>query len=300
MTSLPRLIAERKVSVLHLDTSDLAAFLAAASRQPAKSLASLREVLCSGEPLRRPVIEAFFVFAGRVQAAIRASRGADALQTRKLQLTFLYAPDEAGTAATAFTCREDDIREVAPLGKPTHVAVYVLDRHLKPVPFGVAGEICIGGEGLARGYLNDAKATPERFRSAALQGRSGVRLFRSGDTGRLRRDGTIELVAPARGTAWIAGFRCPLIEIEEALLREPSIVECVVGRGPGLNPVQNCGRTSCRTGRSSPRNCKPTPARSCPRRLRRSGSFRWSTSLERRLAGWMSRPSTLSKRSMAI
>ncbi|MGO9922933.1 MAG: thioester reductase domain-containing protein [Isosphaeraceae bacterium] len=228
ITSLPALIAEYKVSVLHLDTADLAAFLAAAHRHPAKSLASLREVLCSGEPLRRPVIEAFFVLSGRVQAAIRASREGDAPGMRKLQLTFLHGPDEAGTAATAFTCREDDIREVAPLGKPTHVAVYVLDRHQKPVPFGVAGEICIVGDGLARGYLNDAKETAERFRSAALPGRSGVRLFRSGDTGRLRRDGTIELVAPARGTAWIAGFRCPLDEIEDALLREPSIVECVV------------------------------------------------------------------------
>ncbi len=198
MTSLPGLIASHKVSVLHLDTADLAAFLAEASRQPAESLVSLREVLCSGEPLRRPVIEAFFAMAARAQRARSASAGAHGPDTRTARLTFLYGPDEAGTAATAFTCREDDIREAAPLGKPTHVAVYVLDRHQKPVPFGVAGEICIGGEGLARGYQNDAKATAERFRLTALAGRSGVRLFRSGDTGRLRRDGTIELVSPAR------------------------------------------------------------------------------------------------------
>jgi len=228
MNALPSLIFEHNITVLHLDTSDLAAFVAAASRQPAESLVSLRQVFSSGEPLHKPVIEAFLMMAARAQRARSTSGGADGPATRKPQLTFLYGPDEAGTAATAFTCRENDVREVAPLGKPTHVPVHVLDRHLKPVPFGVVGEICIAGEGLARGYLNDPKATAASFRSAAFPGRSSVRLFRSGDTGRLRRDGTIELAAPARGTAWIAGFRCPLDAIEEALLREPSIQECVV------------------------------------------------------------------------
>jgi len=228
MSALPGLILEHKITVVHLDTSDLAAFVAASNRQRAESLVSLRQVFSSGEPLRRRVIEAFFVMAARAQAARSAPRGANGRETRNAQLTYLYGPDEAGTAATAFTCREDDIREVAPLGKPTHVSVYVLDRHLKPVPFGVAGEICIGGECLARGYLNDAGATAERFRSGALPGRSGVRLFRSGDQGRLHRDGTIELASPARGTAWIAGFRCPLAVIEEALLRDSSIHQCVV------------------------------------------------------------------------
>jgi thioester reductase-like protein len=228
MRALPDEIAEHKVSVVHIDSSGLAEFLAASSSKKAESLLTLRQVLCSGEPLQRSVTEAFFRLTTRVQAAKSDYRDQDAPLTRKLQLTFLYGPDETGTAATAWECREDNVRDVAPLGRPTHLPVFVLDPHQKPVPFGVVGEVCMGGEGLALGYLDDDQSTAARFRSVSLDGRSSQRLFLSGDTGRLRRDGTIELAAPAPGTAWINGFRCALAQIEEALLREPSIRECIV------------------------------------------------------------------------
>src|SRR3954471_2377086 len=83
--------------------------------------------------------------------------------------------------------------KAVPIGQPiANTQIYILDQHLQPVPVGVVGEIYIGGAGVARGYLNRPELTAERFIPDPLSVVPGARIYKSGDLGRYRADGTIE------------------------------------------------------------------------------------------------------------
>jgi 2-polyprenyl-3-methyl-5-hydroxy-6-metoxy-1,4-benzoquinol methylase len=116
-----------------------------------------------------------------------------------------------------------------PIGKPiANTQVYVLDKHLEPVPVGVTGEIYIGGDGLARGYLNDAELTAERFVRHPFDADTEARLYRTGDLGRRRADGAIEFVGRLDQQIKIRGFRVELGEIEAALTAHERVREALV------------------------------------------------------------------------
>ncbi|HYN80431.1 MAG TPA: AMP-binding protein, partial [Gemmatimonadaceae bacterium] len=106
--------------------------------------------------------------------------------------------------------------------------VYALDRHLQPVPVGVPGELYIGGAGVARGYLNRAELTDERFIADPFSGKTQGRLYKSGDLGRYWPDGDIEYLGRIDQQVKIRGFRIELGEIEVALLQHPAIEQVVV------------------------------------------------------------------------
>ncbi|HVF51447.1 MAG TPA: amino acid adenylation domain-containing protein, partial [Pyrinomonadaceae bacterium] len=115
------------------------------------------------------------------------------------------------------------------VGRPIpDLEIYVLDRHLNPVPFGIPGEMYVGGAGVARGYLNRAGLTAERFVPHPFSERAGQRLYKTGDLVRLLADGDIEYLGRIDQQVKIRGFRIELGEIEKALAGHPSVGACVV------------------------------------------------------------------------
>jgi acyl carrier protein len=122
------------------------------------------------------------------------------------------------------------------LGRPLAGAeAYVLDRALRLAPPGVPGELFLGGEGVARGYLGQPDRTAERFVPHPFASRPGARLYRTGDLARRLPDGTLEFLGRADAQVKIRGFRVEPGEVEAALARHPEVRDCavVVRQTPG-------------------------------------------------------------------
>src|SRR5213075_372725 len=99
------------------------------------------------------------------------------------------------TTVWSATHRVDEVSDCVPIGNPiANTQIYILDEDFQPVADGEAGEIFIGGEGVARGYLNRPELTAERFIPDPFSPDVGARLYRTGDVGRYRADGSIEFL----------------------------------------------------------------------------------------------------------
>ncbi|HWS88663.1 MAG TPA: amino acid adenylation domain-containing protein, partial [Pyrinomonadaceae bacterium] len=147
-----------------------------------------------------------------------------------------YGPTEN----TTFTCCHRmagaaDLDGGVPIGRPiTNTQVYVLDEGLRAVPPGVVGELYTGGDGLARGYLNAAGQTAERFVPHPYSAEPGARLYRTGDLVRWNARGELEFIGRADGQVKVRGYRIELGEVEAALGRHRGVRECVAeARGGG-------------------------------------------------------------------
>jgi acyl carrier protein len=137
-----------------------------------------------------------------------------------------YGPTETTITATCVECRDGLLPPL--IGRPLpNVRVYLLDRALQPVPVGVAGELCIGGIGVARGYINRPELTAERFLVDPFQGGRGARMYRSGDFARWTEEGQIEFLGRQDDQVKIRGLRIELGEIEAVLRRHPAVREAV-------------------------------------------------------------------------
>jgi amino acid adenylation domain-containing protein len=140
-----------------------------------------------------------------------------------------YGPTECTTFTTAEPLRRGDaFGDPPPLGRAIDNArVYVLDERLRPCPIGVPGELCIGGDGVARGYLHQPEATAQSFIEHPLAD-AGGRLYRSGDLARWRADGKLEFLGRRDEQVKIRGFRIEPGEIEAALGSHPGVRTCAV------------------------------------------------------------------------
>ncbi len=204
---LAQLIATKGVTTLHFVPSMLRVFL---QETKTTNCATLKRVVCSGEALTCDLQQRFF----------------ERLHT---ELHNLYGPTEAAIDVTSWRCARADAHRDIPIGKPIdNTQLYVLDAQLNPVPIGIAGELYIAGEGLARGYLKRPELTAERFIPHPFNAEPGARLYRTGDLARYRADGNLEYLGRIDQQIKIRGHRIEPGEIEASLSRHPEIKEAVV------------------------------------------------------------------------
>jgi len=166
--------------------------------------------------------------------------GGEALQTElahRLQRTSatlwnLYGPTETTIWSTVYefnSSRETNQKPCLAIGRPiANTPIYLLDRHLNPVPIGVPGELYIGGPGLARGYLNNPELTTEKFIRDPFATDPTARLYKSGDLASWNPDGTISFHGRLDQQIKLRGFRIEPGEIESHLLAHPAIAQAAV------------------------------------------------------------------------
>jgi len=145
-------------------------------------------------------------------------------------LVHLYGPTEATTYATFHVVDkiEEGLRRV-PIGRPiANAFVYVMDKYQQPVPPGIPGELYLGGDGLARGYLNDPERTREQFITVPSPPFFGTRLYRTGDLVIQRPDGSLDILGRTDRQVKISGFRVEPGEIEDVLRQHPAVAGAVV------------------------------------------------------------------------
>jgi amino acid adenylation domain-containing protein len=139
----------------------------------------------------------------------------------------MYGPTE--TTVWSSTYRVGQSKRTIPIGRPiANTQLYILDSKMQPVPVGVTGELFIGGDGVARGYVNRPELTAERFVNDPFLGEPDARLYRTGDLARYRPDGNIEFLGRIDYQVKVRGHRIELGEIESVLGQHPAVREAVV------------------------------------------------------------------------
>ncbi|MEV0623398.1 amino acid adenylation domain-containing protein [Nonomuraea sp. NPDC050404] len=170
----------------------------------------LRLVVSGGETLPRAVVESFAAQSSAI-------------------LHNIYGPTELGIAATQWPTEWGDPGAVVPIGRPgPGVVLHVLDDGGEPVPIGTAGEVLVGGDQIARGYLGRAGLTAERFVPDHISGTAGGRLYRTGDRARWLPGGQLEFAGRRDNQVKIRGVRVELGEIEVRLAEHPAVMQAVV------------------------------------------------------------------------
>jgi amino acid adenylation domain-containing protein len=206
-------IKKHNVTVMHFVPSMLNVFLEyldGKADSVLRSLASVQRVFASGEALTPSHVRKFNDILGSKTGA---------------RLTNLYGPTEATVDVSYFDCPAHNDFENIPIGRPIHnIRLYVI-RDGQQVAIGEAGELCIAGIGLARGYLNNAALTDEKFTDNPVN--PGERIYRTGDVARWLPDGNIEYLGREDHQVKIRGLRIELGEIENTIREYPGITDCV-------------------------------------------------------------------------
>ncbi len=203
---LLNIINSRGITVTHFVPSMLSAFLSVVPE--GMEISNLRKCICSGEALTLNHKDLFY-----------------RKFNEKTELINLYGPTEAAIDVTYCKISKDSVK--IPIGKPVpNTKIYILDEDKKPVPVGVIGEIYISGNQVGRGYINNPGLTARCFLDDPFN--SGLRMYKTGDTGRWLEDGNIEYIGRNDDQIKIRGFRIELGEIENRLISHPNIKGAVV------------------------------------------------------------------------
>ncbi|WP_168702230.1 non-ribosomal peptide synthetase, partial [Gordonia paraffinivorans] len=217
--AVARLIDAERVTTVHFVPSLLTVFVetlraVAGTGRAAHLLPTLRHLYCSGEALAPATLH-------EVGAVLP-----------HVQVHNLFGPTEAAVEVSSATLDPD--LDVVPIGRPVwNTGTYVLDARLRPVPFGVTGELYLGGVQLARGYARRADLTAERFVADPFG--HGTRLYRTGDLVRRNRDGALEYLGRSDFQVKLRGQRIELGEIEAVLAAVDGVRQAAVTlvRAPG-------------------------------------------------------------------
>jgi amino acid adenylation domain-containing protein/non-ribosomal peptide synthase protein (TIGR01720 family) len=178
--------------------------------------ASLRLVIVGGERLLPERVRQWLALAGTSSRLMNGYGPTEATVTATVC-------DVSGLSSAGLPARE------VPIGRPIgNTEVYVLDKARQPVPIGVAGELCIGGGGLARGYLGDPGSTQEKFVAHPFSAEPGARLYKTGDLAYFLADGNLAFLGRLDDQVKIRGFRVEPGDIEAALRQHPYVSEAVV------------------------------------------------------------------------
>nr|WP_281404395.1 non-ribosomal peptide synthase/polyketide synthase [Pyxidicoccus fallax] len=146
-----------------------------------------------------------------------------------IPVTACYGPTESTLFTSCWRMtRPEQVGSAVPIGTPiANTQVYLLDGSLQPVPPGVPGELFIGGDGLARGYLSRPDLTAERFVPNPFASSAGARLYRTGDLARWSAEGVLEFLGRRDNQVKVRGYRIELAEVEAALLAHSAVREAV-------------------------------------------------------------------------
>jgi len=169
------------------------------------------------------------VIVGGEKASADAFRSWRKCAGERVRWINTYGPTEASVIATAYEPGKQEMPTELPIGRPiANARVYILDSHQQPVPIGVHGELYIGGDGVARGYLNQPELTAEKFVPDPFSSEPNARMYKTGDLAQYRPDGNIEFRGRTDYQVKIRGYRVELGEIESQLDKHPSVREAVV------------------------------------------------------------------------
>jgi amino acid adenylation domain-containing protein len=172
--------------------------------------ASVRTVNLAGEALQHNLVQQIYT------------------QTATERVLNLYGPSEDTTYSTVALLGRGANGSPS-IGRPiANTQVYLLDRHLQPVPIGVPGEIYLGGHGLARGYLHRPELTAEQFMPHPFSDEPGARLYKTGDLARYLPDGNLQFLGRVDHQVKLRGFRIEPGEIEAVLGQHPAVRQAVV------------------------------------------------------------------------
>ncbi|WP_186137173.1 amino acid adenylation domain-containing protein [Burkholderia gladioli] len=205
------LLCDTGVTVLNQTPSAFRQLIAAQAESDREH--ELRHVVFGGEALEVGMLRPWYEDA----------------RNRDCQLVNMYGITETTVHVTYWPLSAEGGGTPAGIGRPIpDLSVHVLDANLNPVPIGVAGELCVGGAGVARGYLNQPELTARRFIRNPFSEDGEARLYRSGDLARFLPDGTLEYLGRIDTQVKIRGFRIELGEIEAALSALPGVRETLV------------------------------------------------------------------------
>ncbi|WP_425578097.1 amino acid adenylation domain-containing protein [Streptomyces albiaxialis] len=209
------LLVEEGVTVLNQTPSAFGQLIAAQGEHGEEAAPhSLRTVVFGGEALDTAALRPWY--------ARPVNAGTELVNMYGITETTVHVTHRPLTEA-------DTARAVSPIGGPLpDLTVYVLDAHGNPVPTGAVGEMYVGGEGVARGYLNRRELTAERFLDDPFRGVPGARMYRTGDLGRVLADGSLEYHGRNDDQVKIRGHRIELGEISARLDEHPEVGSCAV------------------------------------------------------------------------
>ena len=181
-------------------------------KQPEKS--ALRYMIFGGEKLEMQSLRSWF----------------DRHGDQRPRLVNMYGITETTVHVTYRPILKDDTQSLrSVIGVPIpDLQIYILNSHGQPLPIGIAGEMCVGGAGLAQGYWNRPELTKEKFVANPFRSKSDHRLYKSGDLARYLPDGNIEFLGRIDNQVKIRGYRIELGEIESVLKLHPAVREAVV------------------------------------------------------------------------